>query len=126
VFKTATKALLALLSISIGPAVASAGLLSTPYDYGQLQLTGTSASLNVCHVSGSQLASATGFTIHAPAGSTVVINVDGTSDRMANFGFTLQGIDLADMGWEQALDPLGRNHRVRTLSSNRIGGQDLT
>jgi choice-of-anchor A domain-containing protein len=66
---------------------------TTTNSFGQLTLTGTNATLNVFHVSGTQLASATGFTVNAPAGSTVVINVDGTTDQMVNFGFTLHGVD---------------------------------
>ena len=66
---------------------------SVAYSYGQLSLTGTNALFDVFHVNGSDLASANGFSITAPAGATVVIDVDGSADKMQNFGFSLNGID---------------------------------
>ncbi len=61
--------------------------------YGQLTLTGSNSLFDVFHVKGSDLSAANRFTIDAPAGATVVVDVDGTVDQMANFGFNLNGVD---------------------------------
>ncbi len=61
--------------------------------YGSLTLTGTSAGLNVFDVTSAQLAGATGgFTISAPAGSTVLVNISGTSVSFPNTGYSLNGV----------------------------------
>ncbi len=51
-----------------------------------LNLTGTSGTLNIFDISGSQITGASGGTINisAPAGSTVLINVSGSSATFAN------------------------------------------
>jgi choice-of-anchor A domain-containing protein len=61
------------------------------YQYNQYTLTGTNPNLNVFNISGANLANATNVTITAPAGSTVLINVNGTSDTLHNAGFTVNG-----------------------------------
>lgn len=66
---------------------------TTTVAFGGITLNGSSSTLNIFTVSGSSLASATGVTINAPSGSTALINIDGTTDQMQNFGFTLNGID---------------------------------
>ena len=66
---------------------------TSTFQYGGYTLTGNNAGLNVFTVSGSNLANANQFIINAPAGSTVLINIDGTTDRMQNFGFTLNGVN---------------------------------
>ena len=66
---------------------------TSTFQYGGYTLTGNNAGLNVFTVSGSNLANANQFIINAPAGSTVLINIDGTADRMQNFGFTLNGVN---------------------------------
>ncbi|WP_435015570.1 choice-of-anchor A family protein [Tundrisphaera sp. TA3] len=63
------------------------------YQYGGLTLTGTASDVNVFTIKGSDLASTNNMKINATAGSTVVINVDGASDQIQNFGFTLTGVD---------------------------------
>ena len=60
---------------------------------GQITLTGTGTTSNVFHIRGADLALAYGLAITAPAGSTVVIDVDGAVDRMASFGFSYSGVD---------------------------------
>jgi choice-of-anchor A domain-containing protein len=60
---------------------------------GTLRLTGTDRSLDVFAVPGSQLASANGLTVSAPAGATVLVNVSGTAAQMQSFGMTVSGTD---------------------------------
>jgi choice-of-anchor A domain-containing protein len=57
----------------------------------QYTLAGSSNTLNVFNISGANLAQATSLTINAPAGSTVLVNVDGSSLSLANFGITVRG-----------------------------------
>jgi choice-of-anchor A domain-containing protein len=64
---------------------------TTNIAFGGITLDGSNSSLNVFRLSGSALASANSFTVKAPAGSTVVVNIDGTADQMQNFGFSIQG-----------------------------------
>jgi choice-of-anchor A domain-containing protein len=78
-------------------------------------LSGSSSSLNIFSVSGSALASATSFTINAPSGSTALININGTSDQMQNFGFTLNGIDKQQV--------LFNFYQATSLMTNGIGVQ---
>jgi len=66
---------------------------TTKVSYGTVALTGTRTDLNVFAVAGTVLAGANGLTISAPTGSTVVVNVSGSSDRMQNFGIKLSGVD---------------------------------
>jgi choice-of-anchor A domain-containing protein len=68
---------------------------TTTVQYGGITLNGTNATLNVFAVTGSDLASANNVTINVPNGSAVVVNVNGTTGRMANFGFTLNGATRA-------------------------------
>ncbi len=61
--------------------------------YGTLTLTGTSNGLNVFDITSAQLSSATGgLTISAPPGSTVLVNVSGTSATFPNTGYTVNGV----------------------------------
>jgi choice-of-anchor A domain-containing protein len=62
-------------------------------NYGTLQLTGTSATVNIFTLAAADLATANGLQITAPAGSSVIINVTGTSASASNFGFTFAGVD---------------------------------
>ncbi|ODU01960.1 MAG: hypothetical protein ABS79_01020 [Planctomycetes bacterium SCN 63-9] len=64
---------------------------TTKIQWGGITLSGTDGQLNVFDLSGSDLSKANQFTIDAPSTSTVVVNISGTSDSMANFGFTLKG-----------------------------------
>ena len=45
------------------------------------------------YVNGSDLASANGLTITAPAGATVLLNINGATDSLSNFQITLNGTD---------------------------------
>jgi len=66
---------------------------TTTFQYGTLTLTGNNAGLNVFTVLGSNLATANGLNITAPAGSTVIVNINGTADGMQNFGINVNGTD---------------------------------
>ena len=57
----------------------------------QITLTGTDPQLNIFTLSGSDVAAAHAFIINAPGGSTVLVNISGTNDRMQYFGFSLNG-----------------------------------
>jgi len=65
---------------------------TTTLQYGQILLSGTDPVLNVFDVPGSAVSSATYFQISAPAGSSVLINIDGMVNRMQYFGFNLIGV----------------------------------
>src|SRR5205823_1898109 len=56
-------------------------------------LTGTNPTLDVFTVAASQLASANGLQISAPAGATVLVNVSGTAGQVQYFGMTVSGTD---------------------------------
>jgi choice-of-anchor A domain-containing protein len=69
---------------------------TTQFQFGGLTLTGTSQTLNVFSVLGSQLSTANNLSIHVPTGSTVLVNITGTGTqanpiRMANMGFSING-----------------------------------
>lgn len=59
--------------------------------YGSITATGTNPTLNVFNLSGTVLASADGLTIYAPSGSTVLLNISGTTDSLSNFQINLTG-----------------------------------
>jgi choice-of-anchor A domain-containing protein len=59
--------------------------------YGSITATGTNSTLNVFNLSGAVLASANGLTICAPVGSTVLLNISGTTDSLSNFQINLAG-----------------------------------
>jgi choice-of-anchor A domain-containing protein len=65
---------------------------SAAFQYGQLALNGSSTGVNIFTVSGSQLSSVNGLSITAPAGSTVIINVTGSTAQMKYFGISLNGV----------------------------------
>jgi choice-of-anchor A domain-containing protein len=60
---------------------------------GSLSLTGTDPALDVFAVSGSQLASASGLTITAPAGATVLVNVSGSAGQLQSLGMSVSSTD---------------------------------
>jgi len=66
---------------------------TTSVQYNQITLTGNDPQVNIFTVSGSSLASATAFTVRVPANSLVLVNINGTTDRMQNFGFSINGTD---------------------------------
>ncbi|TVQ53967.1 MAG: choice-of-anchor A family protein [Phycisphaerales bacterium] len=55
--------------------------------FGQLNFSGNSSGLNVFTVDAADLASANGLNMNAPSGSSVLINVTGSSATLQNFGF---------------------------------------
>jgi choice-of-anchor A domain-containing protein len=70
---------------------------TTVQPWKQIQLAGNDNTLNIFNVHGSDLAVAVGLSIQVPAGSTALINVDGASDQMENFGFQLTGVANGQM-----------------------------
>ncbi|MCZ2341134.1 MAG: choice-of-anchor A family protein, partial [Bacteroidales bacterium] len=58
-----------------------------------IALTGSDPSFNAFSIDGSKLWNASGLAITAPAGSTVLINVTGTTNRLQNFQTWLNGVD---------------------------------
>lgn len=58
--------------------------------YNHLALTGTNSTLNVFHISGSDLSTINDFSIDVPTGSTVVVNVDGSGMTWRG-GFEITG-----------------------------------
>jgi len=59
---------------------------------GAIALSGTDPQLNIFSVPGTALAHAYLLGIDAPAGSTVLVNVDGASDGITNATVTLNGV----------------------------------
>ena len=72
---------------------------TTTYRWGGLQLTGT-YGFNVYKVLASDLARSTYVNIKAPANSTNVIRVVGTTVQMHAMGITLQGPSEAKILWQ--------------------------
>lgn len=68
---------------------------STTMEWGGITLTGSSPILNVFSVPGSWFDGASDFTIDAPAGSTVLVNIGGSSVSIANQGWSLRGVDAS-------------------------------
>ena len=58
-----------------------------------ITLSGAKQGLNIFAVSGADLSNADDLTIDAPAGSTVLVNVSGTTVGMSTLDFTLNGVD---------------------------------
>jgi choice-of-anchor A domain-containing protein len=83
----------ALEDLSLALAMLAPTGTTTVRSWGGIVLTGTEADLNVFTLSGADLNAAVQFDIAAPAGSTVVVNIDGATDGMSNFATTLTGTD---------------------------------
>ncbi|MEH1982220.1 MAG: choice-of-anchor A family protein [Nostoc sp.] len=66
---------------------------TTNVQYGGISLTGTNSQLDIFNLDASTLSSANNFTINSVTGSTVVVNVSGTSVSLQNFGFNIEGTD---------------------------------
>ena len=66
---------------------------NTVVNYGAISVTGTDPTLDVFDINGSDLATANGLTITAPAGATVLLNINGVIDTMSNFQISLNGTD---------------------------------
>lgn len=65
--------------------------------YGQINLAGADAGLNVFNLHGSDFNGANGLSIVAPTSSTVVLNIDGTADQMINMGISLGGVQRENL-----------------------------
>ncbi len=66
--------------------------------YGTLTLTGTNSGLNIFNLTTAQLANATGgFNVNAPSGSTVLINIDGSSATFPNTGYSVNGVSYQNV-----------------------------
>ncbi|MCB1057370.1 MAG: choice-of-anchor A family protein, partial [Acidobacteria bacterium] len=59
----------------------------------QITLDGSDADLNVFDLGGADLSAANTLNINAPSGSTVVVNIDGATNRMQYFGISVNGTD---------------------------------
>jgi len=59
--------------------------------WGGIYMSGTSSNVNVFDVSASAFTGAALWSIHAPAGSFVVVNIRGASARFSNFGIQFSG-----------------------------------
>ncbi|HSD83337.1 MAG TPA: VWA domain-containing protein, partial [Anaerolineae bacterium] len=81
----------------------------------QIIFSGSDPDLNVFRVSGADMNRAYGVFISAPAGSTVLINIDGTTDRLMNFGFFLWGVNRQHV--------LYNFYQAQTLELSQIGIQ---
>ena len=66
---------------------------STTFNSNNIILTGGDAAFNNFYLTTAQLTAGTGVTINAPAGSTVVVNIDGSAATFANQGIFLNGVD---------------------------------
>jgi choice-of-anchor A domain-containing protein/uncharacterized repeat protein (TIGR01451 family) len=79
---------------ALSAAVAALAANGTAADtYGTLRLVGADPTLDVFNLSASELASANGLNITAPAGATVLVNVSGATAQMQSFGMTVSGTD---------------------------------
>jgi choice-of-anchor A domain-containing protein len=81
----------------------------------QITLTGNNPRLNIFALAGKDLAAANSLTIRTPAASTVVVNIDGQTAQMKNFGFTISGTDRQRV--------LYNFFEARSLSISSIGVQ---
>lgn len=66
---------------------------TTSFEGGALVLSGNDGDENIFSVRGEQLAQATSLQVNAPAGTTVIVNVDGTTNRLTNLSLRLSGVD---------------------------------
>ena len=64
---------------------------TTAQSWGGINLTGSDSQLNVFNLDGSAVSKANNFAITSNSGSTVVVNVSGTSVSLQNFGFNVSG-----------------------------------
>ena len=61
--------------------------------YNEISLTGTDPALNIFSLAGDNLMKAVRLDISSPSGSTVLVNIDGTSGAMQNFDIIPYGTD---------------------------------
>lgn len=92
---------------------------STINNYGTVNLVGTRSDVNIFSLSGALLSAASGISIDAPAGSSVLINIDGQTNSFQNMGIEFKDING---------DHTGSTNKQRVLynfyqsSSLTIGG----
>jgi choice-of-anchor A domain-containing protein len=91
---TAAQAALSSASATLS-ALTSNGTV-TENSSGALSLTGTSPTLNIFSITAAELSTATSLSITAPASSTVVVNVTGSSVSIQNMGFSTSGVARAE------------------------------
>jgi len=72
---------------------------ATVTPWGAVTMSGSDATLNTFMLSGSDLSSATSVSISAPAGSVVVVNIDGNAPSAGNFAISLSGVDETTVLW---------------------------
>ncbi|HEV8631119.1 MAG TPA: choice-of-anchor A family protein, partial [Thermoanaerobaculia bacterium] len=80
-----------------------------------IELTGSNATLNVFSVAGTDLTNASGITITAPAGSSVLINVTGTAIVVQNFTFSMSGVTRGEVmfNFPQATSFIAQNLTIQ-------------
>ena len=78
-----------------------------------IRCAGTRTDLNVFSVAAKDLGQATSVVLSAPAGAAMLINVQGSSATLANFGLSLSGIGADRLVWN-FLD-------AKTLNVNSVG-----
>lgn len=66
---------------------------TTVHSWGTVAFSGTHPMMNTFEVSGADFGASTYMTINVPAGSSAVINIDGTSVDFGPTGVTLTGVD---------------------------------
>lgn len=86
---------------------------------GDLKLLGTKSGVNVFSVSGADLNGAWRVSVDAPAGSTVLVNVNGLTDDFDNLDFRFT--DTNGAGSTTASRTLFNFHQATTLSISSIG-----
>ncbi len=69
---------------------------TTTYQWGGIFLEGTNPVLNVFHVDGAQLSTANNFSITAPNGSAVLVNIDGDSTSWSG-GLSVNGTSIQNV-----------------------------
>ncbi len=96
---------------------------STINNYGGIQLIGTDPNLNVFTLSGSMLSSSWGVTIDAPAGSTILVNVSGTTDLFRYMGIQFQDLNGDGTGVANRQNVLYNFYEATSLEINGISVQ---
>ncbi len=110
----AADAALTSLSDSLQGLGTTGALVSQPW--GEWDLTGANAALNVFSINGSLLNTLNTFKIVAPTTSTIVINVSGTSANLSNMGIFLNGSQNAD--WSKVI---WNFYDATSISASNIG-----
>ncbi|SNS52295.1 PEP-CTERM protein-sorting domain-containing protein/choice-of-anchor A domain-containing protein [Sphingomonas laterariae] len=86
---------------------------STVAQWGGVTLTGAQSGLNIFTLDASVLSGANNFTIIAPTGSQVLVNVTGGAASLQNMGFNLNGVAASNV--------LLNFYEAGSLSMNGIG-----